>query len=120
MLFRSIKRFYKQQPPLTVEEISTNYQIPSKLTAQVLGKLSDIGIICEVMNENEKDHSWQPAMDIHQISVGLVLNRLDEAGSEDFKIDRDYLFSKEWQLLVQMREEQMQKANSILLLDLQS
>lgn len=115
-----VKRFYKQQAPLTLEEISTNYQIPSKLTAQILSKLNEIGILCEVLSENEKDHAWQPAMDINQISVGLVMTRLDEAGSEDFKIDRDYLFSKEWEILVKMREEQTEKANTILLKDLKS
>ncbi|MEG0949526.1 MAG: YihY/virulence factor BrkB family protein [Bacteroidales bacterium] len=115
-----VKRFEKQLPPLTTEEITSNYQIPSKLTAQILGRLADIGILCEVVNENEKIHAWQPAMDIHQISVGLVMQRIDEQGSEDFKVDRDYLFSKEWQVLVENRKEQMNKANTILLMDLQS
>lgn len=114
-----VKRFQKQLPPLTTEEITNNYQIPSKLTAQILGKLVDIGILCEVFNENEKIHAWQPAMDIHQITVGLLMTRIDQEGSEDFKVDRDYLFSKEWQILIESRQEQMDKANSVLLMDLQ-
>ena len=115
-----VKRFEKQLPPLTTEEITNNYQIPSKLTAQILGRLVDIGILCEVVNENEKVHAWQPAMDIHQISVGLLMSRIDQQGSEDFRVDRDYLFSKEWQVLLDSRKEQMDKASSILLMDLQS
>ncbi|MGL4293991.1 MAG: YihY/virulence factor BrkB family protein, partial [Bacteroidales bacterium] len=106
-----IKRFQKQLPPLTTEEITNNYQIPSKLTAQIIGNLVDIGILCEVVNENEKVHAWQPAMDIHQITIGLLMTRIDQQGSEDFKVDRDYLFSKEWQVLIESRNEQMAKAN---------
>ncbi|MDO5570407.1 MAG: YihY/virulence factor BrkB family protein [Bacteroidales bacterium] len=115
-----VKRFEKQLPPLTNEELSTNYRIPSKLTSQILGKLCDIGILCEVVNNNEKIHAWQPAMDIHKISVGLIMSRMDAYGSEDFKIDRDFLFSKEWEILLKTREEQMNTANSTLLIDLQA
>ncbi|MEG1615516.1 MAG: YihY/virulence factor BrkB family protein [Bacteroidales bacterium] len=115
-----VKRFQRQLPPLTVEELSNNYQIPSKLTAQILGKLTDVGILCEVVPQNERDHAWQPAMDIHLITVGTVMSKLDEYGSEDFKVDRDYLFSKEWEVLVKTRKEQMEKADNVLLMDLQA
>ena len=56
-----VKRFQKQLHPLTTEEISINYQIPSKLSAQIISKLSDIGVICEVVTDDERVHSWQPA-----------------------------------------------------------
>jgi Predicted membrane protein len=115
-----VKRFEKQLPPLTTEEIINNYQIPSKLTAQILGKLVDIGILSEVVKEDDKIHAWQPAMDIHQITVGLLMTRIDQDGSEDFKVDRDYLFSKEWQVLIESRKEQLDKANNVRLMDLQA
>lgn len=115
-----VKRFQKQLPPLTTEEISNNYQIPSKLAAQIIGRLVDIGILSEVVNDNDRIHAWQPAMDIHQITVGLVMQRLDVQGSEDFKVDRDFQFSQEWEVLVNCRQEQMNKANTILLMDLQA
>lgn len=113
-----VKRFERQEPPLTTEELSNNYQIPSKLTAQIVGRLVDIGVLCEVANSNERIHAWIPAMDIHQITVGLVIKRNDEYGSEDFKVDRDYLFSSEWRVLLESRREQIEKSEQVRLLDL--
>ena len=59
-------------------------------------------------------------MDIHKISVGLVMTKLDQFGSEDFKIDRDYLFMKEWEVLLKTREDLLKQANEVLLMDLKS
>ncbi len=114
-----VKRFQNELPPLTNEEISRNYQIPSKLTSQILQKLQDIGVIREIVNDNERIHAWQPAMDIHQITVGIVLDRLEKFGSEDFKIDREYMFNKEWEALVKASKVQRESTENIKLMDLQ-
>ena len=113
-----VKRFERQEPPLTTEELSANYQIPSKLTAQIIGRLVDIGILCEVSNGDDRIHAWMPAMDIHQITVGLVIQRNDEYGSEDFKVDREYLFSAEWRVLLESRRKLMEQADTVLLMNL--
>ena len=114
-----VKRFQKQLHPLTTEEISINYKIPSKLSAQIISKLSDVGVICEVVTDDEIVHSWQPAVAIHLITVGLVMNRLDRHGSEEVKIDNEYLFSKEWNALLDAKIRQTEIANNIKLMDLQ-
>ena len=113
------KRFQNELQPLTNEEISNNYQIPSKLTSQILQKLSEIGIIREIISDNERIHAWQPAMDIHQITIGLVLDRLDKYGSEDFKIDKEYMFNKEWEAILKAKKMQRECAEDIKLIDLQ-
>lgn len=113
-----VKQFYNQSPPLGVEEISNTYHIPSKLTARILCKLTELGILNEVVAPNEKYHAWQPAMDIHKITVGLIITRIDQDGSEDFKIDRELLFSKEWKVLIDSRVELQERIDNILLIDL--
>ena len=113
-----VKRFQNDLPPLNSEEISSLYKIPSKLTSQILQKLVDIGIVREVVNDNERIHAWQPAMDIHQISVGLVLDRLEKFGSENFEIDRTNEFSKEWEALIEASKAQRETTENILLMDL--
>ena len=57
-------------------------------------------------------------MDIHQISVGLVLDRLEKFGSENFEIDRTNEFSKEWEALIEASKAQRETTENILLMDL--
>ena len=58
-------------------------------------------------------------MEIHQITVGIVLDRLEKFGSEDFKIDREYMFNKEWEALVKASKVQRESTENIKLMDLQ-
>ena len=44
-------------------------------------------------------------MDINQLNVAILLDRLDTYGSENFKIDKDEEFSDEWKVLTESREE---------------
>ena len=57
-------------------------------------------------------------MDVSQLSVGLLLNRLDCHGSEDFKIDTEQTYSHEWTALMQARKAYFDQANDVLLKDL--
>ena len=61
---------------------------------------------------------YQPSMDINQLNVAILLDRLDTYGSENFKIDKDEEFSDEWKVLTESREEYYKKASKVLLKDL--
>jgi membrane protein len=50
--------------------------------------------------------------------VAILLEKLDAAGSEDFKIDREKSYSKQWEALRQARETYYESARSVLLKDL--
>ena len=77
----------------------------------MLTKLSEIGIICEVVSNDDRIHAWQPAMDIHEITVGLLMKRLDEHGSEAFKIDKEFQFNNEWEALIEIRKKEKEEAD---------
>ena len=79
----------------------------------------ELHIIIEVnYGSDDRVPHYQPAMDVNQITVGYLLTRMDEHGSENFKIDTSKLFNKEWKALLKTRED-MRKANdNILLKDL--
>lgn len=61
---------------------------------------------------------YQPSMDINQLNVAVLLDRLDTYGSENFKIDKDEEFNDEWKVLTESREEYYKKASKVLLKDL--
>ena len=113
------KRFEKNDPPYTAEEISEECQIPIRLTQKALYELQEINLLHEVVtDEKSEDIAYQPSMDINKLNVALLLDRLDTHGSEDFKIDKDNEFSAQWKALLQAREEYYENASKVLLKDL--
>lgn len=92
-----IKRFVKGEKPYTADELSDAYRIPIRLTTDILYLLTELGIIIEVnYGDDERVAYYQPAIDINQITVGYLFAKMDEYGSENFKIDTSKLFTKEW------------------------
>ena len=114
------KRFEKDEKPYSAEEISLECRIPIRLVHQVLYQLQEIQVLYEITPEDNKSHTaaYLPALDINQLNVALLLDRLDTYGSEDFKIDRDKEFRDQWMALVQAREEYYRSSSKILLKDL--
>ena len=58
-----------------------------------------------------------PSVDINRMNVSMLLSRLDAAGSEAFKIDRDR-YNVPWEALMTAREEYYESTGKILLKDL--
>lgn len=113
------KRFEKEEPPYTAEEISEECQIPIRLTQKLLYELQEIKLLHEVATDEKSEAiAYQPSMDIHKLNVALLLERLDTRGSEDFKIDKENDFSGQWKVLMNVREEYYKGAGNILLKDL--
>lgn len=114
-----IKRFEKGEKPYTADELSEEYRIPIRITSQVLYLLMELDIIIEVKyGEDDRVIYYQPAIDINQISVEYLFSRIEKHGSENFKIDTQELFNKEWQTLLKTREDMMTTQGGILLKDL--
>lgn len=113
-----VKRFENGEQPLTMQQISKAYQIPIKLTSQILYQLMEIGIIRETTTNDERLLAYLPATDISTMTVGSLLMRIDEEGSEKFKINRDALYNKHWNALLHAREQMYLSADKVLLKDL--
>jgi membrane protein len=52
------------------------------------------------------------------MNVALLFERIDQYGSENFKIDKEEEFSDEWKILERTREEYYERTSKILLKDL--
>lgn len=113
------KRFEHNKEPYTAELISEENHIPIRLTNQILYRLQEINLVHEVVtDEKSADIAYQPSIDINQLNVGLLLDRLDSYGSENFKIDKEEEFSNEWKVLMESREEYYKAASKVLLKEL--
>ena len=113
------KRFARNEAAYTAEEMAEECQIPIRLMHQTLDDLQEIGLLHEVASDKKsEDVSYQPSIDINQLNVAMLLDKLYTHGSEDFKIDREQEYSAEWQTLVKAREDYYKNASTVLLKDL--
>ncbi len=113
------KRFAKNEAPYTAEELSDEAQVPIRLTHQTLYELQEVKLLHEVYtDEKAEDIAYQPSIDISQLNVAMLLERLDTHGSEDFKIDVEGEFSQQWKVLLDAHESYYENAREVLLKDL--
>jgi membrane protein len=113
------KRFCNNERPYTAEELSKVHRIPINLTNKVLFQLQGLRLIHEVMTDEKNDDiTYQPSIDPGQLTLAVLLERLDRYGSENFKVDRENEFLDEWETVITIRDEYYRKADTILLKDL--
>ena len=84
LLSTIIKRFEADEAPLSAHELAIRDHLPIRLVNRLLGRMVEIGILREVYNEGNEDKRYQPALDTHKISVGMVIERIDAQGTELF------------------------------------
>jgi membrane protein len=113
------KRFENREAPLSALDISTMYRIPSRLTQRILNLLVEMKIINQtVSDEDKRSLTYQPAMDINQITVGMILKSVFNFGTEDFKMDIQGRFRRHWNIMLNIERELMAKGDQILIKDL--
>lgn len=86
LLSTIIHRFEADEAPLTAHEMAIRDHLPIRLVNQLLSRMIETGIIREVVINSEipVDKMYQPALDTHKITVGLVIDRIDRQGTEEF------------------------------------
>jgi membrane protein len=96
-----IENFVKGEKPMGSENISKMLKIPVRLARDILQDLNTVGLVSIVHENNHKERLYQPAMDIHKLSVSFVLSRLDKKGIEQMM----FLKNKEYQRVITMLEK---------------
>lgn len=100
-----IERFNADEPPLSAHEMAHKYRLPVRLVNQLLSRLLEVGVVRTLFVENNEEKTYQPALDTHKISVGMVFDRIDAQGTEAFLrgIPRDV--QEFWERFLQMKAE---------------
>jgi membrane protein len=103
-----VKQFEAQKPPLSATDISDTFRLPSRVVNQILAKLVEVSVFIEVYSEPSKSKTYQPAIDINQLTVGLLFNKLDTFGTELFLTNKNELLDSFWQksLLIKQQSEE--------------
>ncbi len=116
-----VQRFEKGLSPLTLQNISSTYNIPIRIAKTVINKLIDSGIVIETLNEDERVPSYQPAFDISKMSVGMLLSRVDAdgTGEKNFRINRDEKYKLQWETITKAYNTMYNAMDNILIKDVE-
>lgn len=97
--------FREQEDPYTAGELSAKTKVPITVINETIEALIKCELIKEIPNEKEPySPQYMPNMDIHLITVQVVLNSLDSLGFEDFKDITFEKYHKEWETILLSRE----------------
>lgn len=113
------KRFEKGEGPMTANEISSEYEIPIRLTSQTINQLVEMNLISETYSINDKDiPAYQPAIDINKLTMNYFFKKMFEYGSEDFKLDTNILYKTHWEAMTNLENSISINGDNVLVKDL--
>jgi membrane protein len=75
-----IRNFAIGEKPISAESIGKKLIIPVRLARELLQDLSNVELVSIIHENEQKERLYQPAMDIHKLTVCYVLSRLDKKG----------------------------------------
>jgi len=102
MIMHMITRnFTVGEKPISAETLSKTLKIPIRLVRDILEDLSSANLVSIIHDHELKERLYQPALDVHKLSVTYVLSRLDRKG-KDQKI---FIKTKEYDRVVSMLDK---------------
>ena len=113
-----VKTFLNAEKPLTAEDISRELEVPIRLVRSVLSELTEAKLLSEVCFERGDDVAYQPACDIHRLTVAGVLERLDQQGIATVPIAESADLQKLRETIQRFREMNEQSSANLKLQDL--
>lgn len=114
------KRLMEGKGAMTPNEISSEYQIPIRLTNRVLNMMYEMKLITKAEGFNPKTEvsAYIPAVDINSLTVGKLFQLMFEHGSEDFKLDIKHLHKRHWKALLEVERSIASRVDDVLVKDL--
>lgn len=105
LLHRIILRFEHDEIPYTASELAHQNNVPIRLVTNLLNRLVDVGLLRTIYIEQKEERTYQPALDTHQISVGMVIERIDKQGTEEFLRGATPEMQAFWKRYMQLKDE---------------
>ena len=108
-----VQRFENDEEPLTAHELAVRDHLPIRVVNQLLSRMTEVGLLREVYVEGKEERTFQPALDTHKISVGMVMERIDQQGSEHFLQKPTEEMNTFWKRYQIIKSIQYEKINTI-------
>ena len=100
-----VRRFEADEAPLTAHELAIRDYLPIRLVNQLLGRMVETGILREVYVEGKEEKTYQPALDTHKITCGMVVERIESQGTELFLQNPSPEMQDFWKRYLQIKKD---------------
>ncbi|MGE5420348.1 MAG: YihY/virulence factor BrkB family protein [Chloroflexota bacterium] len=117
ILQRIIRNFTIGEKPLSAEEISVGLNIPVRLARDILQDLHSIELVSVIQEENTEQR-FQPAIDINKLSISFVFSRMDRKGASQITISKNEDYEKVTTILEKFDRMVAKSGNNMLIKDL--
>jgi membrane protein len=77
-----VKKFETGEKPNTASELSHELGIPVRMVREILYDLIEAKLLVEATTESVRENAYLPAIDINQVSIGLLYERLEMSGDD--------------------------------------
>jgi membrane protein len=89
-----IRNFSIGEKPVSAEDLATNLKIPARLTLEILQDLTSANLLSVIHENEEKENLYQPAMDIHKLTISYVFSKLDKHGFDKIMVIKNHDYEK--------------------------
>ena len=113
-----IKKFQKGEEPMSSDIMANNLRIPVRIASEILHELNSAGLINQLSGEQDKQQIYQPGIDINQMTIGFVLDRLDKKGTEQSTVLKNKEYEKVISALKEFDELITSAESNVLIKDL--
>ena len=113
-----IKKFQKGEEPMSTDIMASNLRIPVRIASEILHELNSAGLINQLSGEQDKQQIYQPGIDINQMTIGFVLDRLDKKGTEQSTVLKNKEYEKVISALKEFDELITSAESNVLIKDL--
>ena len=112
-----VKRFENNEAAYSVEEIVEKYKMPIRIVNNIISTLKNAGIISEIATDDYKK-TYQPAVDINQLTLKMLETKIDKRGSELFLESKNEQMDAFRQKILAIQNKKDAVSEKILLKDL--
>ncbi len=113
------KRFKEGKKPINSVQLKDMLALPNRIVTDLLADLQTAGLVEMIQNTQDREYpAFVPACDIHQISLGMMVDRLESIGPWHLDTSVDQYFSQRWKEVLQLRSDYLKNLDSILLHEL--
>ncbi len=109
------QRFQRGQPPVTLQEISLELDIPSRLTQQVLQTLLAARLVSEIAGT---ESSYTPARPLENITAFHILHAMRAGGGQELSARDGPVRAEVYGEFARIEEAERQAASSVTMLTL--
>ena len=112
------RRFEDGRTPYTINELRDKTGIPLRVVNDLMYKLVDAGLLAEISSDEKGESSrFIPAISTEQLSLGIMIDRIESLGRWQLDWNRSNLDESVWSKAISVRSSYLKQSKNLLLRD---